>query len=59
MLGLRIRFLQRNSGLKLKSMRECEKDRRLQWFGHLEKMEECVSSSKCRNFKVIGSFPRE
>ena len=26
--------------LKLKSMRECLQDRRLQWFGHLERMEE-------------------
>ena len=27
-------------------------DRRLQWFGYLEKMEESAWSSKCRTFKV-------
>ena len=43
---------------KLKSMREYLQDRRLQWFGHLEKMDESVWSSKCRTFKVSCSFPR-
>ena len=44
--------------LKFKSMRECLHDRRLQWFSHLERMEESVWSSKCRTFKVRGSFPK-
>ena len=44
--------------LKLKSMRECLHDRRPQWFGHLERIEECTLSNKCRVFKFSGSFPR-
>ena len=44
--------------LKLKSVRELLQDRKLQWFGHLERMEERACSSTCRNFKISGSFPR-
>ena len=44
--------------LKLKSMRECYQDRRLQWFGHLGKMQENAGSIKWRTFKGSGSFPR-
>ena len=36
--------------LKLKSTRECLHGRRLQWFGHLERMEESAWFSKCRIF---------
>ena len=36
--------------LKLKIMRECFQGRRLQWFGHLVRMEENVCLSKCSNF---------
>ena len=43
--------------LKLKSMRECLQNRRLQWFGHLETIES-LWSSKCRTFKLRGSFSR-
>ena len=32
-------------------------DRTLQWFGHLESMEEIALSSKYRTFKVNGNFP--
>ena len=42
--------------LKLKSMRNCLQDRRLQWFGHLERMEKSAWSIKCRTFMVSGSF---
>ena len=41
--------------LKLNSMRECLQDRRLQRFGHLERMEENAWSNKCRTFRVSGS----
>ena len=44
------------SRLKLKSIREYLQDRILQWFGHLERIEECTSSSKYRNFKVIQGY---
>ena len=44
--------------LKLKSMRKCLQDRRLQWFGHLERLEGNAWSSKCRAFKVSGNLPR-
>ena len=44
--------------LRLKSMKECLQDRRLQWFGHLEGMEESACSSKCKTFKVGSIFPR-
>lgn len=47
--GLRIR-------LKLNSI--CLQDRRLQWFGHLERLEESAWYSKSRIFKVGDSFPR-
>ena len=43
---------------KLNSMRDCLLDRRLQWFGYTERMEGSAWSSKCRTFKIIGSFPR-
>ena len=43
--------------LKLNRIRECSKVRRMQWSGHLERMEESAWSSKCRTFKVSGSFP--
>ena len=36
--------------LKLKSRWECLQDRRLQWFGHLERMKESAWSSKCKTF---------
>ena len=42
--------------LELNSMRECLQDRRLQWFGHLERMEEIVLSGKCRTFMISGTF---
>ena len=38
------------------SMKKCLQDRRLQWFGHLEGMEENAWSRTCRTFKVSGSF---
>ena len=34
---------------KLKSMRECLQDRRLQWFGHLETLEENAWSNNLKN----------
>ena len=43
--------------LKWKSMRECLQDR-MQWFGHLEGMEESAWSCKCRIFKASGTFHR-
>ena len=45
--------------LKLKGVRECLQNRRLQWFDNLEKMEKSAWSCKCRTFKVSSSFPRE
>ena len=40
------------------SMSKWFQDRVLQWFGHLERGEETTWSSKCRTFKVSGSFYR-
>ena len=54
----RISAIELRTRLKLKSMRQCLLDRRLQSFGHLEKMEEGARSSKCRAFKVSNSFPQ-
>ena len=41
-IGLRIGSVQRNfrTKLNLKGIKKCLQDRRLQWFGHLERMEE-------------------
>ena len=39
-------------------MKKYLEDRRLQWFGHLERMEESAGSIKCRTFKVSHSFLR-
>ena len=44
--------------LKLKSVRECLHDRRLQWFGQLERMKQSAWSCECRAFKVSDTFPR-
>ena len=44
--------------LKLNSMRVYLKDRRLQWFGHLEIMKENALSSEYRTLKFGGNFPR-
>ena len=59
-LGLRIEFLQWNLGLQknLNSMKDCLQDRRLQWFGLLERMGDNAWPSKCKTFKVSGSFIR-
>ena len=38
----KISVVEISSRLKLKSMRPCSQDRRLQWFGHLERIEECL-----------------
>lgn len=46
------------SGLKPKSLRQCLLDRRPQWFGHLEKMEESAWSSKYSTSKDSASFRR-
>ena len=46
------------TNLKLKNTRECLQDGRLKWFGHLERMQDRVWSSKCRIFKISGSRPR-
>ena len=45
--------------LKLKSMRECLQDRRLQWFDALERIEVSAWYNKCRIFKISSSFHRE
>ena len=39
-------------------IREYFQGRSLQWFGHLERMEENAWSIKCRNVRVSESFPR-
>ena len=44
--------------LKLKSIRKCFLDRRLQWFGFLKRIEETVCSSICRTSNGSGFFPR-
>lgn len=44
--------------LKMKSMKQCLQNRRLQWFGYLERTSENARSSKCRTFLVSGSFTR-
>ena len=50
---------QLRSSLKLKNIGECLNSRRLQWFAHLERMEESAWSSKCKSSKVSGSFSKE
>ena len=40
-------------------MRERLQGRRLQWFCHLERMEESAWFSICRSLKITDSFPRE
>ena len=40
-------------------VQECLQNRRLLWFGHLERMEESPWPSKTRNFRVGGSLARE
>ena len=45
--------------LKLNSKEECFQDSELQWFDHLERMEENNWSSIHKTFKISGSFPRE
>ena len=40
-------------------MRKYSQGKRLQWFGHLERMKEIPWPSKCRSFKVSVSFPGE
>ena len=47
------------SSLKLKNMGECLQTRRLQWLGHLERMEGSAWSSKYRSSKASGSFSKE
>ena len=44
--------------IKLKSIRKCLQDERLQCFNHLERMEESVWSSRYRTFKISSSFSR-
>ena len=62
MLGVRpedrIYVEESRARLKLESLGECLQGERLQWFGHLERMEDSGFSSKCRTFKISGSFPR-
>ena len=45
--------------LKVKNMGESVQDRRLRYFGYLERMENSAWSSNCGILKVSGSFPRE
>ena len=54
----RIFTVELKTRLKLKSMRERLQDRRLQWFGHIERIEESAWSSKCRTVYVSGGFLR-
>ena len=60
MLGLRDRITSEElrTTLKWNKMMHSLRDRRLQWCGCLERMEERAWSSKCRSFKVINSFPK-
>ena len=51
-----VRSEDRFSAEKRKSLMRCLPDRGLQWFGHLVRMEENAFCSKCRIFKVSGSF---
>ena len=44
--------------LQLCSIRECVKRRRLEWFGHLERMEIGTWASRCRNIEIEGSVPK-
>ena len=55
-LEIRISAEERRTRLKFKSTRECLQERRLQWFDHRDKMKESAWSSKCRTFKIWGSF---
>ena len=43
---------------KMNGMNKCLQDRKLQWFGHIERMEEGVWFSKSSTFKVNGSFSK-
>lgn len=42
---------------KMNGMNKCLQDRKLQWFGHMERMEQDVWFSKS-TFKVSGSFSK-
>ena len=44
--------------LQLSTVRECLQNRRLLWFGRLERMEESYWYSKCQKFKVGGSLAK-
>ena len=49
----RIFTVELKTRLKLKSMRERLQDRRLQWFEHIERIEESVWFSKCRTEMLV------
>ena len=45
--------------LKLKNLKKCLQDGRLQWFGHLKRMEDSAWSTKPQAFQVSDSFPED
>ena len=46
------------SRLKLLSIRESVKLRRLEWFGHVERMDERTWASRCRYIEIEGNIPK-
>lgn len=42
--------------LKLCVLKECILSRRLQWFGHPDRVEKTAWPRKCGTFKISGSF---
>ena len=45
-------------GLNLESIGRCVQNRRLRWFGHIERMDKSFWVSRCRAVEVSGSVGR-
>ena len=58
-LSLSVFAEEHSTTLKLKSMRVCLQDKRVQWLDHLGRKEERAWFSKCRTFKVVVVSPGE
>ena len=57
-LNDKVPILELRNRMRLNSLRECMQHRRLQWFGHLEKMEANAWASKCRDIMVDDRLAR-
>ena len=55
---LRSRSDELRGRLNLESIRRCVQNRRLRWFGHIERMDKSFWVSRCRAVEVSGSVGR-